>query len=40
MRAVVVEGVDQDPQIIERDLPEPGPGEVRIDVAACGVCEG
>lgn len=23
---------------VERPLPEPGPGEVRIEVAACGVC--
>jgi D-arabinose 1-dehydrogenase-like Zn-dependent alcohol dehydrogenase len=25
-------------QVIERDIPEPGPGEVRIKVQACGVC--
>src|SRR5207247_6261866 len=25
-------------QIVERDIPEPGPGQVRIRVQACGVC--
>lgn len=25
-------------QIVERELPEPGPGQVRIKVQACGVC--
>ncbi len=25
-------------EIVERDIPEPGAGEVRIKVAACGVC--
>jgi D-arabinose 1-dehydrogenase-like Zn-dependent alcohol dehydrogenase len=25
-------------QIIEREIPEPGPGQVRIKVQACGVC--
>ena len=25
-------------QIVEREIPEPGPGEVRIKVQACGVC--
>ena len=25
-------------RLVERDLPEPGPGEVRVRVAACGVC--
>ncbi|HZU44680.1 MAG TPA: alcohol dehydrogenase [Terriglobales bacterium] len=25
-------------QIVEREVPEPGPGEVRIKVQACGVC--
>lgn len=24
--------------VVERDLPEPGPGEARIRVAACGIC--
>src|SRR5436309_11259661 len=25
-------------EIVEREIPEPGPGEVRIKVLACGVC--
>jgi D-arabinose 1-dehydrogenase-like Zn-dependent alcohol dehydrogenase len=25
-------------EIIERDIPEPGPGQVRIKVQACGIC--
>src|SRR5258706_11813247 len=25
-------------EILERDIPDPGPGEVRIKVEACGVC--
>ncbi len=25
-------------QIVEREIPEPGPGQVRIQVQACGVC--
>ena len=23
---------------VEKDVPEPGPGQVRVDVRACGVC--
>ncbi len=38
MRAVQV-GLPGGPlQIVERDIPEPGPGMVRIKVQACGVC--
>jgi len=38
MRAMVFIGVGQ--PLVERDLPhpEPGPGAVRLDVRACGVC--
>jgi D-arabinose 1-dehydrogenase-like Zn-dependent alcohol dehydrogenase len=25
-------------ELVERDIPDPGPGQVRIKVAACGVC--
>ena len=25
-------------QIVERDIPKPDPGQVRIKVQACGVC--
>lgn len=42
MRAWVVERpcpVDEGPlRLVERDDPEPGPGEVRVRVRACGVC--
>jgi D-arabinose 1-dehydrogenase-like Zn-dependent alcohol dehydrogenase len=27
-------------EIVERDIPAPGPGQVRIKVEACGVCHG
>jgi propanol-preferring alcohol dehydrogenase len=38
VRAVVFAGIGQ--PLIERDVPrpEPGPGSVRLDVTACGVC--
>src|SRR6476659_7657743 len=37
MRAVVLEDVGR---LVERDLPDPtpGPGEVLVEVGACGVC--
>jgi alcohol dehydrogenase len=25
-------------EIVERDIPQPGPGQVRIKVEACGIC--
>src|SRR6202008_2187822 len=25
-------------ELVERDIPEPGPGQVRIKVEACGIC--
>ena len=25
-------------ELVERELPQPGPGEVRVKVQACGVC--
>ena len=37
MRAVQV-NKDKQFQLVERDIPEPGPGQVRIRVEACGVC--
>ncbi len=30
--------VDNPLELVELPTPEPGPGEVRIKVAACGVC--
>lgn len=38
MRAAVVSAPGEDFQIVEREIPEPGAGEVRIKVQACGVC--
>lgn len=38
MKAVQVPKAGADFEIVERDIPEPGRGEVRIRVQACGVC--
>lgn len=38
MRAVQVTQAKGPFELIEREIPEPGPGEVRIKVHACGVC--
>jgi D-arabinose 1-dehydrogenase-like Zn-dependent alcohol dehydrogenase len=38
MRAVQVTKPGGPLELVERDLPEPGPGEVRVRVQACGVC--
>lgn len=38
MRAMVVKSAGEGPFLEERDVPEPGRGEVRIKVHACGVC--
>ncbi len=38
MRAVQVPGPRAAFQIVERNVPEPGAGEVRIRVQACGIC--
>ena len=38
MRAVQVARVGGPLEIVEREIPEPGPGSVRIKVEACGVC--
>ena len=37
-RAVQVPGPGQPLELVERELLEPGPGEVRVRVEACGVC--
>ena len=39
-KAVQVPQAKADFQIVERDLPQPGPSQVRIKVQACGVCHG
>jgi len=38
MRAVQVPRPHGPLELVERDLPEPGPGAVRIKVQACGIC--
>ncbi len=38
MRAVQVTRANGPFEIVERPIPEPGPGKVRIKVQACGVC--
>jgi D-arabinose 1-dehydrogenase-like Zn-dependent alcohol dehydrogenase len=38
MKAVQVSKAGADFEIIEREIPQPGAGQVRIHVQACGVC--
>src|SRR3984885_13630509 len=38
MRAVQVPRANAPFEIVARDIPEPGPGTVRIKVQACGIC--
>jgi D-arabinose 1-dehydrogenase-like Zn-dependent alcohol dehydrogenase len=38
MKAVQVPKAGGDFELVERDIPQPGPGQVRIRVLACGVC--
>jgi D-arabinose 1-dehydrogenase-like Zn-dependent alcohol dehydrogenase len=38
MKAAQISKAGGDFELVERDLPEPGPGQVRIKVEACGVC--
>lgn len=38
MKAVQVPKAGADFEIVEREIPQPGPGQVRIRVLACGVC--
>ena len=38
MKSAQVSGPKADIQIVEREIPNPGAGEVRIKVLACGVC--
>ncbi|HEY4709420.1 MAG TPA: alcohol dehydrogenase [Candidatus Acidoferrales bacterium] len=38
MKAVQVPKAGADFEIVEREMPQPGPGQVRIRVQACGVC--
>lgn len=38
MRAAILPGVGAPLEIVERPVPEPGPGEARVRIQACGVC--
>jgi propanol-preferring alcohol dehydrogenase len=38
MRAMQLDAPGRPLRLVERDVPVPGPGEVRIAVSACGVC--
>jgi len=38
MRAAIATAVDAPLSISERNVPEPGPGEVLVKISACGVC--
>jgi D-arabinose 1-dehydrogenase-like Zn-dependent alcohol dehydrogenase len=38
MKAVQVPTAGGDLQVVEREVPQAGPGQVRIRVQACGVC--
>jgi D-arabinose 1-dehydrogenase-like Zn-dependent alcohol dehydrogenase len=38
MKAALIPRPGADFEIVEREVPNPGPGEVRIKVQACGVC--
>jgi D-arabinose 1-dehydrogenase-like Zn-dependent alcohol dehydrogenase len=38
MRVAQVPHAQGDFELVERDIPEPGAGQIRIKVAACGVC--
>src|SRR3989440_6430168 len=38
MKVAQISKAGADFQIVEREIPEPGPGHVRIKVQACGVC--
>ncbi len=38
MKAVQVPKAGADFEIVEREIPQPGPGHVRVRVQACGVC--
>ena len=40
MRAIQVAKKGGPLELVERELPQPGRGEVRVKVQACGVCHG
>jgi len=38
MKAAQMSKAGGDFELAERDIPEPGPGQVRAEVEACGIC--
>ena len=38
MKAAQISKAGGDWELVERDVPEPGPGQVRVKVDACGIC--
>jgi len=38
MKAAQIGTAGADFELVERDIPEPGPGQVRVKVEACGIC--
>src|ERR1700686_5005572 len=38
MKVAQIPRAGADFQIVDREIPQPGPGQVRIKVQACGVC--
>ena len=38
MKAAQISRAGGDWELVERDIPEPGAGQVRVKVDACGVC--
>jgi propanol-preferring alcohol dehydrogenase len=38
MRAITLADHEHDPVLVERPIPEPDPGEVRVAMRACGIC--
>src|SRR5213594_3110212 len=38
MKAAQISKAGGDFELVERDIPQPGPGQVRVKVEACGIC--
>src|SRR6476660_10613178 len=38
MKAAQISKAGGEWEVVERDIPEPGPGQVRVKVEACGIC--
>jgi D-arabinose 1-dehydrogenase-like Zn-dependent alcohol dehydrogenase len=38
MKAAQISKAGGDWELVERDVPEPGPGQVRVKIEACGIC--